>query len=175
MDQARLIIIGGFAGAGKTTMARRLAKEFNLTFFCSDDFSEAIIKTTGKSFHESAMLGVDIYWFLIAKHLSSGISVLLDTNMHHSYSWGKLDEVKRKFPEVQTLPIILEGPLETHKQRIEERKVAEPEHLNLGGEKFEDVVFKYDLIQKLDRPDIIKIDATGSKEETYKRIEALLK
>jgi hypothetical protein len=40
---------------------------------------------------------------------------------------------------VKVLPIILQATLDTHRNRIEDRGRNNKEHLNLGGDKLEDV------------------------------------
>jgi len=72
------------------------------------------------------------------------------------------------------LPIILQARIETHRARIENRGLINKEHLNLGGDKLEDVLFKYDFIEKLNRPDLVRVDANGPDEEVYALVEKLL-
>lgn len=89
--------------------------------------------------------------------------------------WEGLDSLKRDMPNVTILPIILQADLDTHRSRIEERGRTNKEHLNLGGGKLEDVLFKYEFIEKLNRPDLIRVDANGKPEEVYNSVESVLK
>lgn len=85
-----------------------------------------------------------------------------------------IDEIKENTPNVLIIPIILQCTLETHRTRIEERGRTNKEHLNLGGEALDDVMHKYEFIEKLDRPDLIRLDANGSAESVYQSALKLL-
>ena len=89
--------------------------------------------------------------------------------------WDSLDTLKKAMPEVPVIPIILQATLETHRTRIEERGRTNKEHLNLGGDKLEDVMFKYDFIEKLQRPDLIRVNANESLEAVYESVEKILR
>jgi len=52
----------------------------------------------------------------------------------------------------------------THQQRAPES----------GGEALDDVMHKYEFIEKLDRPDLIRLDANGSAESVYQSALKLL-
>jgi thymidylate kinase len=77
-------------------------------------------------------------------------------------------------PSVKIIPIILQCTLDIHRQRIEERGRTNTAHLNLGGDSLDDVLFKYEFIEGLQRSDLIKIDANGSPDEVYSAVEKLL-
>jgi len=170
-----LIIIGGFAGAGKTTLAARLSKKYNYPIFSSDTINDALRSTLNKSFHEISPMAYEVMWYLVYKQLGNGVTVILDTHMASSTVWERLDQLRLAMPDLQVLPIILQCTLEAHRARIEERGRTNKEHLNLGGDRLEDVLFKYEYIESLDREDLIRVDANGDPNHVYAAVEAILK
>lgn len=170
-----LIIIGGFAGAGKTTIASRLAADFRYTLFSSDVINDALRGALNKSFKEVSPIAHKVMWHLVRNQLQLGVTTIVDTHMATASNWESLDELKTSMPDIAILPIILEATLETHRSRIEERGLTNKQHLNLGGEKLENVLFKYDFINKLQRSDLIKVDANGEANEVYLSIKIIVK
>lgn len=175
MKNNKLIVLGGFAGAGKTTVARRLAVDFNFPFFNPDDFNAGLMPVLKKSFYEISPIAYPVMWHIIKQNLKSGVTCVLDANMCNEFTWKTLDEVKNNFENVEVISIILECSLGVHKERIEKRGTEDKEHLNLGGDKFENILHKYKFIKKLNRPDIIRVDANTTPDDIYERILEILK
>lgn len=174
MKKAQLIIFGGFAGAGKTTLANKLSVQFNYPYFGSDSINDALRPILGKNFQEVSPIAYDILWHLLRIQLSNNVTSILDMNMCHDRSWEAVDIIKKDFPQVEVLPIILTCSLETHKKRIRERGLNNKDHLNLGGESFTDTIHKYEYIKNLGRPDIIYLDTEESVEVVYNRLLDIL-
>ncbi len=175
MDKTLLIVIGGFAGAGKTTVANKLSKEHKYPIFSSDTINDALRPELNKSFKEVSPIAYKLMWYLIRRQLLSGINVIVDAHMAADHLWQSLDNLKLEMPQIQIIPIILIASLSTHKARIEERGISNKAHLNLGGDNIEDVLFKYEYIKELDRTDLIRVDANHSMEEVYGSVELFLK
>lgn len=174
MEKPKLIVIGGFAGAGKTTLANRLSSEHNYSIFSSDKINDALRLALNREFKEVSPIAYKVMWLLVREQLSNGVSVIIDTNMAAARTWASLDNIKRDFPEINVYPVILQATLKTHRLRIEDRGRTNKEHLNLGGDKLEDVLFKYNFIEKLNRPDIVRISAEGTPESAYDAVEELI-
>jgi thymidylate kinase len=175
MSQPTLIIIGGFAGAGKTTIAAELSNKYNYPVFSSDVLNDALRPALHKTFKEVSPIAYQVLWHVIRKQLSAGMTVIIDAHMAAAHIWDSLDVLKQEMPNVTVIPIILRATLETHRARIEERGRTDKEHLNLGGDILEDVLFKYEYIENLNRPDLIRIDANGTPQEVFAAVNALLK
>lgn len=175
MKKNKLIVLGGFAGAGKTTIANKLAADFNYPFFNPDDFNAGLMPILEKGFHEVSPHAYDLMWHILKKNLKMGVTCVLDANMCNSFTWKTLDEVKNELKDVDVVPIILRCSLKTHKERIEKRGIEDEEHFNLGGDKWEDIQHKYEFIEKLNRKDIRRVDANGSIEEVYRNVLNALK
>ncbi len=169
-----LIIIGGFAGAGKTTIATKLAGEFNFPVYSSDEINSALRSSFKKTFHEMSPHAYDILWNLVKKQLGLGVSLVLDVHMARQEIWDTLDELKNDMPNVKILPFILEAPLVIHRTRIDTRGQSDKDHLNLGGDKLEDVLHKYEFIKNLKRKDLVRIDASREVDSVYSTIVSML-
>lgn len=174
MKEPSLIIIGGFAGAGKTTLANRLSIEYSYPILSSDVINDVLRLMLQKSFHEISPTAHAVIWHLVRQQLNNGITLIVDTNMCSEKVWGNLDRLYKDIPGVKILPIILQCAPETHRNRIDERGLTNKEHLNLGGDSLEDVIFKYEFIEKLQRPDLIRVDANGRPDEVYATVKKLL-
>lgn len=174
MKNSKLIILGGFAGAGKTTIAAKLSSTYNFPIFSSDVINDVLRSVLKEDFHEVSPMAYVVMWHLVRKQLEIGMTVIVDTHMATPRVWESLDAIKRNMPEIQVLPIILQATLEIHRARIEHRGLTNKEHLNLGGGELEDVLFKYEFIDKLHRPDLIRVDANGQVDEVYASVEKLL-
>lgn len=170
----QLIIIGGFAGAGKTTITRRLSAEYGLTLYSSDIINDVLRSTFDKSFKEMSPHAYKIMWHLIKNQLELGGTVLVDAHMAAQHVWDSLDELKQQVHGLVVKPIILQATLDNHRSRIEQRGRTNKQHLNLGGDKLEDVLFKYEFIESLDRPDIIWVDANGDPDSVYANVKKAL-
>ena len=169
-----LIIIGGFAGAGKTTITTRFASDYSYAVFSSDTINDALRDALSKSFQEVSPIAYKVMWHIVRKQLQLGLTIVVDAHMAAAHIWDSLDELKEDMPDVRVIPIILQATLETHRNRIEERGRTNKEHLNLGGEKIEDVLFKYEFVEKLQRPDLIRINANGGLDEVYSSVEKVI-
>ena len=145
MNTPTLIILGGFAGSGKTTIAKKLAGERSYPFFSTDDYNAKLMSLYGTSFHETAPNAHELTWHIVKKNLEAGVTCILDTNMCSDRSWKNLDTLRNTHPQVHVIPILLTCSLETHRSRIEKRGKEDLSHLNLGGDKLEEVLFKYEL------------------------------
>lgn len=175
MNEVTLIIIGGFAGAGKTTQVAKLASKYKYPVFSSDAVNDVLRTSLNKSFKEISPTAYAVMWHLVKKQLEVGISVVIDAHMAAQHTWDSLDELKKALPHIHVVPIILQASIETHKARIEERSLTNKEHLNLGGDNLQDVLFKYEYIESLNRPDLIRIDANGDINEVYENIDNAIK
>lgn len=171
MTQPKLIVIGGFAGAGKTTISKRLSRQYNYPIFSSDTINDSLRVVLGKSFKEVSPMAYEIMWFLVRKQLENGVTVIIDAHMAAPHTWESLDNLSSNIHDVTVIPIILQADLEVHQKRVEERGRTDKDHLNLGGDSFDDVTFKYDYIEKLNRPDLIRISANGTADQVYKLVD----
>lgn len=174
MQIPTLIIIGGFAGAGKSTISTMLSKDYRLPIFGSDAVNDSIRSKLNLNFHDASPAAYETMWNLVIRQLKNGLTVVVDVHMCYDRTWQQVDEIYKQMPSVKIIPIILQCTIETHKQRIDLRGRTQKDHLNLGGDKLEDVIFKYEYIEELQRKDIIRVDANGTLGQVYSLVKAVL-
>lgn len=108
MKKPTLIVIGGFAGAGKTTMSKRLAAAYNFPVFSSDEINTGLRLALRKEFHEVSPAAYVVLWHLLTDQLSFGVTCILDTHMAYARNWEALDKMKQEVKDLRMVPVILE-------------------------------------------------------------------
>ncbi len=88
-----LIAIGGFPGAGKTTICGRLSLEFNLPCLSSDIIGRAIERSPGikASRIDACRVAYDVLFCLCEEFIQSSASVILDLTLGWDFQWRKVD------------------------------------------------------------------------------------
>lgn len=177
-DGPVLIVIGGFAGAGKTSLAKRLSTEFSIPCLSSDAIGRTIGESQSikdKSVNATA-IAYEVVFDLCREFLRSGISTILDLNMGWAFQWEHLDAMRAQQPAVVWVPILLRCSWELCLERIRHRYAADPAtwappevymttpHI-LGVWKF---------LEHLDRPDLYVVDAARPADEVYADIKHYL-
>ena len=173
-DRPALIVLGGFAGTGKTTLARRLSAEWGIPTLGSDTIGRTISASEGikDGAVNAYWIAYDVLFHLSEEFLRSGISVILDLNLGWAFQWQRLDAIRERHPQMLFVPIILRCPRELCLERIRRRHAGDPtsgppelyttEQMHLGI---------WDFLERLDRPDVHVVDAAGPQEEVYEEIE----
>ncbi len=170
-----LIAIGGFPGAGKTTICRRLSNEFNLPCLSSDTIGRAITesKGIGDSGIDAFRVAYDVLFRLCEEFVQSSASVILDLTLGWDFHWRRLDEIFRRHPRTLFLPVILRCPHEQCIERIRMRYEAmphayeEPEYYT-GQQRVRDI---WDYLEAIDRPEVRFVDARGEEEQVYREVK----
>lgn len=162
-----LIVIGGFPGAGKSTVAVPLAKELRAARLCSDVLGRSIRDTlSGKvPSSEAFRAGYDLMFRLCDQFLDDGCTVLVDCNMGWEFQWRELDRVRAKHPDATWCPLILRCPMSVCRQRLQARHLADPAAHLLVDEFFArnpQLPGLWSYLESLDRPDIAYLDGSPS-------------
>lgn len=139
MSQALLIIVSGPPAAGKTTLARRLARELALPLFVRDDIKEHLFDTLGWSDREwSKKLGLaswTILHHLIAEMLQAKQSLVVESNFRNEFDRDRFLALKARYA-CQTLQVLCQAGervlLERFTRRAgsPERHPGHVDHLN---------------------------------------------
>jgi len=90
-----LVIVSGAPASGKTTLARRLAADGDLTLLSKDAIKEALADALGhpQSVVASSTLGVGAYaamYAMASRLLESGVGVVLESNFRRGQSEDEL-------------------------------------------------------------------------------------
>lgn len=170
-----LIVIGGFAGTGKTTLCRRLAAELRVPRLGSDTMGRTIRRSEwfdgdGATAYR---IGYDVLWRLCEECLQLGVPVIIDTNMGREIFWQRLDSVRANCPEHLFLPIILRCPRDACIERIRERHASNPTYYGPPEEFMtESATRVWEFLDQLDRLEIHFVDASRSQDEVYEDVRA---
>ena len=169
-----LIVIGGFAGTGKTAVSRRLSSELGIPRLGSDTIGRTIKSCAGISNCE-----VDAYWIayevlfrLCEEFIQSRVSTILDVTMGWEFQWQHVDGIAQRYRQALLLPIILRCPYERCIERIRQRHVMDPERfdppeLYLTEPK---ILRIWDFLGELNRPNIHFVDADRPHNEVYEDV-----
>lgn len=166
-----LIALGGFAGSGKTIVARRLARQLRAPWLCSDIMGAPIReRLRGEVAAGDAYgAGYEVLFALTAELLSDGCSVVTDMSMGWHAQWECLDAIRAEAPEVTFLPILLRCPYDTCVERIANRHKEDPDKYP-PVERFMNqpqLTQVWDYLQAVDRPDVHIVDASQGIQEVY--------
>ena len=84
-----LIVIGGFAGSGKSKLARRLGRELSVPVFEIDAIAKLIQQSPSYdgSHNKRYPLTFDLFFGLARQLLANNCSLILDQNMGHEMTW----------------------------------------------------------------------------------------
>ena len=170
-----LIVVGGFAGTGKTAVSRRLSAELSIPRLGSDTLGRTIKNSVGIKNGE-----VDAYWIahevlfrLCEEFIQSGVSAILDLTLGWEFQWQHVDSIARRYPQTLFLPVILRCPHEKCIERIRQRHEANPEYydppeLYMTEPK---ILRIWEFLVRLNRPNIHFVDAGRPHNEVYEEVK----
>lgn len=175
MNRMALIAIGGFPGAGKTTICRRFCNEFNLPCLSSDTIGRTIEGSQGirEGQIEAYRVAYDVLFRLCDEFVRSSASVVLDLTLGWDFQWRKLDRILERYPQTRFLPVVLQCPRELCMKRLEARHRAMPEvhaapSYFRNEQKVRDI---WNYLQGLNRPDARFVDASGDADQVYEQVK----
>jgi len=158
-----LIVIGGFAGVGKSTLVRRLGQTLSLPFYEIDLVARAIADSRDFQGTNSKGVAFDLFWVLARTYLENGNSLIFDQNMGRPWQWQKLQEICDSVPHARMVTFILDCPYELCVMRF----AARTEHPDLGQIDIHAHKYKWDYLNNNEFPAAIRIDATRSQDAVW--------
>lgn len=175
-------MITGLSGTGKTTFGRKLAKDLSLPFISKDDFKEILFDELGcKDRAWSEQLGgasYDILYKVAEEIISSGNSLIIETNFDPKTASVKITKLQQKFGfNIFQIRFFTDG--EVLFERFKQRALSGERHKgHCDGENLEH--FKESLlagkIAKLDlEGEFLDIDTTEFEKVDCQRIADKIK
>jgi uncharacterized protein len=170
-NRTALIALGGFAGSGKTTVARRLARHLKAPWLCSDTIGAPIRhRLRGEvAAGDAYSAGYEVLFALTAELLSDGCSVVTDMSMGWHAQWERLDAIHAEAPDVTFLPILLRCPYDTCVERIANRHKEDPDKYP-PVERFMNqpqLTQVWEYLEAVDRPDVHIVDSSQDIENVF--------
>ena len=170
-----LIVIGGFAGTGKTTVSRILSSELLVPRLGSDTMGRSIKASVDAQSGEidAYRVAYDLLFRLCEDFLQCRISVILDITLGWEFQWRQIDEIIERQSRVRFLPIILRCSQEQAFERIRKRHQGRPDYyappeVFKTGEKHRNI---WNFLQALDRPEVHFVEASGDEAQVYDEVK----
>lgn len=169
-----VIVIGGFAGTGKTYQAQRLSTELRIPRLSSDTVGQIISASRFFDASNNAIaLAYDVVFGLCNDFLRCGVSTVFDLNMAWEFQWKQLDALREQHPHVRCVAIILRAPWDVCLERVRRRHAADPD-TSAPPEVFattQHILDGWAFLERLDRPEVKVIDADRSETAVYEDIK----
>jgi predicted kinase len=177
MESTLLIIISGPPCTGKTTLANKVARKFNLPLMTKDDIKESLFDSLGTRDREwSKLLGISSYrllYYFMESILKAGHSLIVESNFRDQHDSERLRNLTKKYGFVPfQIQCKTNGDVlfERYKKRSEsgKRHPGHVDHLNYAE-------FKEELLKGSYKPldlegEVIYIDTTDYTRIDYNRL-----
>lgn len=178
--QPRLIIICGFVGTGKSTVAAKLSETFRLPLFDADMLGHFLLKSFKEQHvdknHELLTkvdlwrVNYDVLFHLIEQQLLRGLAVILENNMGGSWRWRHIRQIKDAVENLSILPIRLSCPFEVLVERVLVRSQNDQWGRSLDEALMLERKPYYDFIEHFTYPGLLTIDATQTREKVIEEV-----
>ena len=169
-----LIIIGGFAGTGKTAVSRRLSAELDIPRLGSDTLGRTIKSSVSikKGEVDAYWIAYDVLFRLCEEFIRSGVSVILDLTMGWEFQWQHVESTTGRHPQTLFLPVILRCSYEECIERTRQRHEANPEYYDPPEVYMTQPknLRIWEFLVRLDRPDVCFIDTDRPHNRVYEEV-----
>lgn len=127
-QKTKLILISGFVGAGKSTLAKKLEKQYGAIRFSTDDWMIELfgfVGDFGEEYRVKKRLCKEFIWKIAKNILLSGTSVVLDFGF---WSWKERTLFKKRSEQlgVDFELYFIDVPLEQLRKQIKQRNKKLP-------------------------------------------------
>ena len=166
-----LIVIGGFAGAGKSTLARSLGSKFSISVFEKDQVAKNLEKYVDfQNIWESKGITFDFFLAFAEAHLKQGGSLVFDQNMGYERTWQSLERLSSGLPDHVTIKIFI---LDCSWELCLSRFASRTEHPNINEvtlADLEDHKFKWEYLNNNEMPQAIRIDGSQPADKVLQDV-----
>ena len=115
-----LVVMRGFPGTGKSTIARLLATALHATLLDRDIIRQIAVQVFGEQ-PQVGQFSYELMFALVREQLSLGLSVVVDTPLTYRTTYEQCKEMARNF-QIPMLVVCCQCPPELQKRRLEGRK-----------------------------------------------------
>jgi predicted kinase len=164
-----LVVIGGPPGSGKSTIARRLARERGWARFGADDLARTIAASDGLKDGDAYWLAYDVAFALVDDALGLGASAVLDVNLGWKFQWQRLESLRRAHPLATIVTVLLRCSRPTCLERIVRRHAAEPSRHDPPRRFTTDpkILAVFDFVEAIDAAHAVVVDAEPPEHDVY--------
>lgn len=149
MKSPLLVVVTGLPGTGKTALARRLARRFNLPLIHKDGFKEILFDTLGWSdpqwSRQLSLTSFHLQYHTVATMLQAGVSCLAEGNFDSRLASPEFQKLQKLYPH-QVLQILCVAEGQVVWQRFLARAQAgrrHPGHTDSGApEQFKEILLR---------------------------------
>jgi predicted kinase len=174
-----VVIVAGPPCTGKTTLARRLARDLGLPYVGKDDIKERLFDSLGWNDRAwSKKLGVasmDLLYYMIESQVAAGRSLVAESNFKAEFDSRRFQDIARRCPfEAVQIQCRTEGALLLDRFRARDRS-GERHPGHVGSDRDDEVaaVLLRGRHDPLDLPgEILEVDTTDFARVQYGDIRA---
>jgi predicted kinase len=163
----RLIVIGGFAGSGKSTLSSRLGRSLCLPVIDLDVIAHAL--QTSKDFSGGPGAFFDLAYALIEDLLRSGTSLIFQQNLGREQTWRRLKHISDTIGNVEFICLILDCPYDICASRVADRVVPH-DRVSVTAAELEKHRFKWEYLTNAKIPDAVRLDATQHPDAIFEEV-----
>jgi predicted kinase len=177
MCQNLLIIVSGPPGAGKTTLARRIAKELGLPLLARDDIKELLFDTLGWLDRQwSRKLGLAswrVLYHVLEELLKANQSLVVESNFRKDLASEELSTLQGRY-RLEVVQVVCKTDSDTLLKRFKQRAESgerHPGHVDgLNYDEFEAVLHQgdWDALEIGGR--VVTVDTTDFEAVDYGQI-----
>lgn len=121
-DNPILILLAGYQGTGKSTLAGQICKDYSFQLISKDEIRFSLFEKQFPFSHDFVRLVDEIYLYLLSEAINRNLNVIIDNNMHSKKIKETNSLLQTLNAKYQTFKILLFADENTLINRVQERK-----------------------------------------------------